>query len=134
MCELKKQEQICQHHTPEGLLHYLLGRDRWYRVGHLRGHRVRGLAHSGNQRFAESFRHPLRGVLSRLRVLVLDIPATMASYSPGRAQAPSLLRVLRALHGGPISVCYSGDLRGKPKVPVQRAHRRRHNVFVHGCP
>jgi hypothetical protein len=73
-------------------------------------------------------------VLSRLHVPVPDFPATMASYSPGRAEAASLLRMLRALHGGPISVWHSGDLRGKSKAPVQRAHRGRHNVLFHGCP
>lgn len=72
-------------------------------------------------------------MLSRLYVLVPDFPETMASYPPGRAEAASLLRVLRAFHGGPISVWHSGNLRGKPKVPVQRAHRRRDNIFVHGC-
>lgn len=73
-------------------------------------------------------------MLSRLHVLVPDFPATMASYPPERAEAASLLRVLRALHGGPISIWHSGDLRGKSKAPVQRAYRGRHNVFVHGCP
>ena len=130
----KQQEQIRQHHSSQDLHCHLLSRDRWYRIGCVRRHQVRELVHSGNQRLAESFRHPLRGVLRRLYMLVSDFPATMESYPRWRAEAPSLLRVLRTLYGGPISVQHFGGFRRKPKVSVQCAHRGRHNVFVHGCP
>ncbi len=67
-------------------------------------------------------------------MLVPSFPTIMGSYSIRRAEATSLLRGLRAFHGGPVSIQHSRDLRRKPTVPVQRAHRRCHNVFVHGCP
>ena len=82
---MEQQEQIRQHNTTEDLLRHFLGFARRYRVGYLWWHPVRGLAHSGNQQLAKSFRHHLRGLLSRLRVFVPDLPTTVESYPPGRA-------------------------------------------------
>lgn len=105
----KQQEQIRQHDTTEDPLHHFLGFDRRYRNGNLWRHPVRGLGHSSNQQLAKSFRHHLHGLLSRLHVFVPDFPTTAESYPQGRAKAACLLRMLRALHGGPISVWHSRD-------------------------
>ncbi len=130
----KQQEQIRQHNTREDPLHHFLGFDSRYRNGHLWRRTVRRLGHSGDQQLAESFRHHLRGLLSRLHVFVPDYPTTVEIHPQGRAKAACLLRMLRALHGGPISVRHSRDFRRKPKITLQRARWQRHDFSVHGCP